>query len=148
MTERHPGLDELVDAARRSSPEDRIRWRDPIAAHGMAGIDAVAPWLAEPVFAAFAIRVILRAGVDGQRDGATAALRRARRTMGPVLRADVDWAIRQLRVSAEPLPPPVPVSAAGEAVLRNQRRPLRRPMRSPDSGVLPVDGPADRRPSG
>lgn len=148
MTERHPGLAELLDAARRSRPGDRIRWRDPIAAYGTAGIDAVAPWLAEPVLAAFAIRVILRAGTDGQRDGATAALRRARRTMSPVLRADADWAIRQLRVSAEPPPPPVPVSAARGAMPRNQRRPLRRPMRSPDHGVLAVDGPAAGRPSG
>ncbi|MEX1173904.1 MAG: hypothetical protein WEG56_15015 [Chloroflexota bacterium] len=151
MTERQLGLDDLVAAARRSSPANRIQWRDPIAAHGRAGIDAVAPWLAEPVLAAFAIRVILRAGMEGQRDGATAALRRARRTMSPVLRADVDWALRQLRVSAQPAtvaPAPVRVAAARAATLRNHRRPLRRPMRQPDRVVLSMGDPIVGRPSG
>jgi hypothetical protein len=98
MTEADRPLVELLVLAAKADPTDRIQWRDPIAAHGCDGIDAVAPWLVDPALAAFAIRVITRAGAEGQREPAQAALRGARRRLDPRLRPDLEWALGVLKL--------------------------------------------------
>jgi hypothetical protein len=113
MADASGALVALLADAREADPAHRIDLRDPIAAHGAAAIEAVGPWLKDPVLAAFAIRVIARAGLDGERDAALAALRQARRRLDPRLRADVDWALGVLKMErvAEPAPTkPAPVA--------------------------------------
>jgi hypothetical protein len=104
MTKASGALDTLLADARDADPTHRIDLRDPIAAHGAAAIEAVGPWLKEPALAAFAIRVIARAGQDGERDLASTTLRQARRRLDPRLRADVDWALNVLKAERTPEP--------------------------------------------
>jgi hypothetical protein len=110
MNKADDGLAVLLARAESADPAHRIDLRDPIAAHGAAAIEAVTPWLKEPGMAAFAIRVIARAGLDGERTAAQAALRAARRRMDERLRADADWALGVLRVAPTPAPAPTPAS--------------------------------------
>ena len=91
----------LVREAQAASPVDRIAWRDRIAAHGGRAIEAVRPWLTDPTLAAFAIRVIERAGAEADRNEAIRVLRSARTGVPPVVRGDVDWALRRLQPLAE-----------------------------------------------
>jgi hypothetical protein len=107
MTQTKDALADLLARAEGADAADRIDLRDAIAAHGAAAIEGVTPWLKVPTLAAFAIRVIARAGLDGERAAAQAALRAARRRMDTRLRADVDWALSVLRVA--------PVAAAPAA---------------------------------
>lgn len=112
------GLDSLLDRAEHAGPADRIAWRDPIAAHGAAAIDALTPWLASPTLAGFAIRVIERAGANGEQEAAQRVLRSARSRLDVHLRADVDWTLRQLRGGTMPASHgPSPASAG--VVLRS-----------------------------
>ncbi len=104
MTDASGVLAALLADARDADPAHRIDLRDPIASHGAAAIEAVTPWLKDPTLAAFAIRVIARAGLDGEREAAQAALRQARRRLDPRLRADADWALGMLRLG-RPAPP-------------------------------------------
>lgn len=108
MTKAEEALAALLSRAERADPAHRIDLRDPIAAHGAAAIEAVTPWLKVPTLAAFAIRVIARAGLDGEREAAQAALRGARRRMDARLRADADWALGVLRAPQAPAPETVP----------------------------------------
>jgi hypothetical protein len=87
----------LLNEAETAPPMHRIEWRDRIAAHGARAIDGVRPWLASPVLAAFAIRVIERAGANGNAPHATKVLRSARSKVPPAAKADVDWALKELR---------------------------------------------------
>ncbi len=119
MTNASGALAELLADAREADPAHRIDLRDPIAAHGAAAIEAVGPWLKEPTLAAFAIRVIARAGQDGERDVALATLRQARRRLDPRLRGDVDWALGVLKV--ERVPEPTPAKPSVQAPLRIER---------------------------
>lgn len=96
------GLTKLLEAARVASSIDRIVWRERIAAHGSQAIVAMGPWLADPMMSAFAIRVIERAGADGNASEAVHALLAARSTVPPGLRGDVDWALERLRPPIEP----------------------------------------------
>jgi hypothetical protein len=105
MTNAKDALAVLIARAESADPAHRIDLRDPIAAHGAAAIEAVTPWLKVPTLAAFAIRVIARAGLDGEREAAQTALRAARRRMDARLRADADWALGVLRVAPTPAPP-------------------------------------------
>jgi len=93
-------LSTLLKEAERASGMDRIEWRDPIAAHGAEAIEAVQPWLESQVFSAFAIRVIERAGTNGQIALATQVLRSARSRVPERARGDVDWALQRLRAKA------------------------------------------------
>jgi len=95
-------LHQLLKGAEQAGPAHRIEFRDRIAAHGLPAIEAVAPWLADPTYAAFAIRVIERVGHNGERDAATDVLRGARRVVDPQVRPDLDWALVHLRVPADP----------------------------------------------
>lgn len=91
----------LLEEARTASPASRIEWRDRIAAFGPAAIEGVRPWLSSPVLAAFAIRVIERAGAVGDATLATKVLRSARTTVPPAVAADIDWALQRLRVTSQ-----------------------------------------------
>jgi hypothetical protein len=106
MTDASGALAALLADASKADPAHRIDWRDPIAAHGAAAIEAVGPWLKDPTLAAFAIRIIARAGLTGEREAAQATLRQARRRLDPRLRADADWALGVLRLDrpVEPAP--------------------------------------------
>lgn len=93
-------LTELLARARRAGPDHRIEWRDRIATHGRPAIEAIRPWLAEPRLAAFAIRVIERAGRSGEREVAVEVLRRDRLQVDPRIRPDIDWALVNLKTVA------------------------------------------------
>lgn len=104
----------LLAEAHEASPDRRILWRDRIAAFGERAIEGVRPWLSDPALAAFAIRVIARAGEHGQADDATRALRAARSAVPAYLKADLDWALARLRAvtrlasKAQSAPPTLP----------------------------------------
>jgi hypothetical protein len=119
MTNAPGALATLLADAREADPAHRIDLRDRIASHGAAAIEAVGPWLKEPALAAFAIRVIARAGQDGERDAALATLRQARRRLDPRFRADVDWALGVLKL--ERVPEPVAVKPTVQAPARIER---------------------------
>ena len=96
------GLEALLDEARSAAPGRRIEWRDPIAAYGDRGIEAVSPWLADSVLAPFAVRVIDRAGLDGHAEAATRVLKESRKRAPEGLRGDIDWALRRLQAAGRP----------------------------------------------
>jgi hypothetical protein len=138
MTNAKDALAVLIAQAESADPVHRIDLRDPIAAHGAAAIEAVTPWLKVPNLAAFAIRVIARAGLDGERAAAQTTLRAARRRMDVRLRADADWALGVLRVA--PTPPPAPTPTPRATAPRRTEAPRftdgARPLRSrPRSGM-------------
>lgn len=138
MTNAKDALATLIARAEDADPAHRIDLRDPIAAHGAAAIEAVTPWLKVPTLAAFAIRVIARAGLDGEREAAQAALRLARRRLDARLRADADWALSVLRVA--PTPKPAPAATRRSVASRRIEAPRyaagSRPLRSrPRSGL-------------
>jgi len=140
MTKANAALATLLARAEGADPAHRIDLRDPIAAHGAAAIEAVVPWLKEPTLAAFAIRVIARVGLDGEREAAQAALRSARRRMDERLRADADWALGVLKVA--PVPSAEPATSRRTAAPRRVEAPRyaagSRPLRSrPRSGLSP-----------
>ena len=97
-------LARLLDEARAAPPDRRIEWRDPIASFGERAIATIEPWLAEPAFSAFAIRVIERAGAQGNAVPARLVLRAARRVVPPALQGDLDWAIARLRPDPKAAP--------------------------------------------
>jgi hypothetical protein len=92
----------LLEEARTASPARRIEWRDRIADFGPRAIEGVQPWLSSPVLAAFAIRVIERAGVAGETALAASVLRSARATVPPAVAGDIDWALQHLRATSQP----------------------------------------------
>jgi len=122
------GLTLLLESTQTATPERRIEFRDGIAAHGVTGIEAVRPWLADAVLAAFAVRVIEQAGVNGEPQLATKVLRDARTTVPESVRPDVDWALQRLRSVTHPAPVKAPAVAVRRAVVRpapcSRRRPL------------------------
>lgn len=130
MTDASGALAALLADARDADPTHRIDLRDPIAAHGAAAIEAVGPWLKEPALAAFAIRVIARAGLDGEREIALATLRGARRRLDPRLRADVDWALSVLKTERTPEPVPAKPVALTPPRIERPRTSSRRPRPS------------------
>jgi hypothetical protein len=120
----------LLEKARSASPDRRIESRDPIAAHGAAAIEGVRPWLADGDLAAFAVRVIERAGLDGEPALAAKVLRAARTKVPPLVAEDIVWALQRLRTAAHPKPVAVvtPAAPARRVASRtstvNRRRPL------------------------
>lgn len=143
MTKADAALATLLARAEGADPAHRIDLRDPIAAHGAAAIEGVIPWLKEPALAAFAIRVIARVGLDGEREAAQTALRAARRRMDERLRADADWALGVLKLAPTPAPPSEPAAARRTAAPRRAEAPRysaagSRPLRGrPRSGLSP-----------
>ena len=137
MTQAKNALATLLARAEGADPAHRIDLRDEIAAHGAAAIEGVTPWLKVPALAAFAIRVIARAGLDGEREAAQAALRQARRRLDERLRADIDWALTSLKVAR---PAPAPAVGRQPARVARSERPRyssgpRTPARRPSSGM-------------
>jgi hypothetical protein len=130
MTEASGALAALLADARAADPVHRIDLRDRIAAHGAAAIEAVGPWLKEPALAAFAIRVIARAGQDGERDIALTTLRGARRRLDPKFRADLEWALGVLKVEKAPAPAPVRPSVQAPPRIEHSRTTSHRPRSS------------------
>ena len=94
---REPGLDELIESVRAASRQSRIVYRDWLAGFGVEAIEAVRPWLADPEFGAFAVRVIQATATGDAREAAIAALRRGRRTAAtPAIKQDIEFALDQL----------------------------------------------------
>jgi len=89
----------LLEEAQGASPDHRILWRDRIAPFGTRAIDGVEPWLTNGVLAAFAVRVILRVGQQGEPKAAAKVLRSARRRVPPQVQGDVEWALAALRLA-------------------------------------------------
>jgi hypothetical protein len=119
-------LASLLEEARSASPARRIEWRDRIAAHGAPAIEALKPWLADPALAGFAIRVIERAGLAGERTLAARILRAARAGVSPAIAADITWALQQLRATphkAKPVAPTANPTPPQEPVRASRRRP-------------------------
>ena len=118
-------LASLLAEAAAAPPERRIQWRDRIAPFGRRAIDGVEPWLFDGVLAAFAIRVIWRAGELGEPAAAVTSLRAVRGRLPVHLQRDVDWALRSLQPMLRPL------AARAEArtapVAARSRRPAVRP---------------------
>ena len=125
-------LASLLEQARTASPASRIEWRDRIAAFGPRAIEAVQPWLSSSVLAAFAIRVIERAGAASDPALAARILRAARADVPPAAAGDIDWALTQLKAASqtpEAASPATPVArraatarAAGRASAGGARR--------------------------
>lgn len=90
----------LLEEAQVAAPDRRILWRDQIAPFGKRAIEGVEPWLASGVLAAFAVRVILRVGQQGEPEAAAKALRAARRRVPAQVQGDVEWALASLRLAA------------------------------------------------
>ena len=89
-----PALDTLIAEARQAPSETRIGYRDGIASHGPAGIDAVSGWISDPRLGGFAVRVIVAAGRLGHRDEASAALAAGRKTAtSEAIARDIDAAL-------------------------------------------------------
>ena len=141
MTQAKNALASLLARAEGADPAHRIDLRDDIAAHGTAAIEAVTPWLKVPALAAFAIRVIARAGLEGDREAAQAALRQGRRRLDDRLRADIDWALASLKVARQaPVKAPTVAAAARQTLPRRAEAPRyaagSRPLRArPRSGL-------------
>jgi hypothetical protein len=91
-------LSEAIAGARRADRQTRIEWRDRIAHHGIAAIDAISPWVLEPEYGAFAVRVIEAVGRAMERDAAIAALASVHR-VAPTdwIRKDIDDALAALQ---------------------------------------------------
>jgi hypothetical protein len=98
----------LLEQARSATPGRRIESRDGIAAYGALGIDGVRPWLVDGALAAFAVRVIERAGINGESVLASKVLRSARATVPQGVTEDIEWALQQLRAAARPKPVAAP----------------------------------------
>lgn len=99
-------LTALLAEARDATPDRRIEWRDRLAAYGDRAIEGVQAWLDDPALSAFAIRVIERAGEQGQGETATRVLRAARRVVPAHLQSDLDWALGKLRAVTHTVLPP------------------------------------------
>lgn len=112
-------LDALLALARDADPNDRIEFRDPIAAYDDFAIEAMTDWLGDARLAAFAIRVlerIGRSGGKGSRDR-TAVIDVLsavdREELPPHLAGDVEQALTDLGASRRRAPRPAPEINAG-----------------------------------
>lgn len=111
-------LASLLTEARDATPATRIAWRDSIAAHGPRAVEAIKPWLRDPALAAFAVRVIERAGSAGASEDlvcATEALQAARNKAPSVVKGDIDWALRHLRQLSQLAPTTAKAAASTQA---------------------------------
>jgi hypothetical protein len=70
-------LSELVERASAAAPNDRIRYRDAIASHGVLAIEALRPWLLHPELRFPAARWIRVIGARGGKSAARKALQDA-----------------------------------------------------------------------
>jgi hypothetical protein len=128
----------LLEEAGAASPANRIQWRDRIAAHGSRAIEGIKPWLADPILAAFAVRVIERAGTSGEAEHATQVLRSARSKVPMAVKGDIDWAIHQLRAPSQP-------KTSASHADRPQAGSAPRPLRRQEPYLSPLGRPRTRR---
>jgi hypothetical protein len=112
----------LIESAQAASPEHRIEWRDGIAAHGASAIEGVRPWLVSDDLAAFAVRVIEQAGMNGEAELATKVLRASRSLVPEKVVPDVDWALQRLKGAMRPRPAAPVAPAAPDPVRRAPAR--------------------------
>ena len=105
-------LTALLETARSAPPDRRIESRDQIAAFGALAIEGIRPWLTDDALAAFAVRVIERAGINGESQLAAKVLRAARSKVPAGVTDDVVWALERLRAASRPKPPPPPAAVA------------------------------------
>ena len=77
MSDEELSLADDLAGARAADRSTRIEWRDRIAEHGDAAIEAVLPWVEDPEYAAFAVRVIEATARFGEKETAIKALRSA-----------------------------------------------------------------------
>lgn len=103
MTESRYSLDEAIAGAEQADRHDRIEWRDAIAAHGPAGIDAVFEWAGDAEFGFFAVKVIEAVGKRGWTTEALDALT-SLRSIGAsdAVRREAEAVIQRLRPTAPP----------------------------------------------
>ncbi len=115
-------LTALLEEAQSAPPARRIEWRDPIAAYGARAIEGVRPWLMEGVLSAFAVRVIERAGSNGEPELATQVLRSVRARVPSGVTADVTWALQRLRAASRPdaTTPPKPAAPRSARSVRRE----------------------------
>ena len=106
-------LDELLERARNTSGLVRLDWRDPIAAHGVAAIEAIKSWLADPGSGFFATIVIRRIGQSGHTEPALNALRDGIVAAPHHVREHIRTAIEQLGGT---LPPPSHSAPGGSLI--------------------------------
>ena len=91
----------LLIAAGEAPPASRIEFRDPIAAFGDQAVERLSrpEWIGDPLYAAFAIRTISRAG----KLGAPTAVRELRRALefvaNETLRRDIEFELAALGAS-------------------------------------------------
>lgn len=91
-------LSALLTRASDAAPNDRIRLRDVIAAHGDVAIQPMRAWVTDARLGAFAVRVI-EAGPDPA--SAISALRAVRSSAATAaIRGDIDAALRRLKIAS------------------------------------------------
>jgi hypothetical protein len=115
-------LTALLEEAQSAPPAQRIEWRDPIAAYGARAIEGVRPWLTDGVLSAFAVRVIERAGSNGEPELATEVLRSVRARVPSGVTGDVTWALQRLRTASRPnaTTPPKPAAPRSDGSVRRE----------------------------
>lgn len=91
-------LSSLLEHADAAGDLDRIDWRDPIAAHGGAAVEAMRDWLEAGKHRSFAVRVIGAAAEKGARDQAVAVLQALRPKMPEHIQRDLDAQLKELGV--------------------------------------------------
>lgn len=114
---RQYSLEEAIAGAQAAGRHDRIEWRDAIAVHGPAAVDAAFEWVGDAEFGFFAVRVIEAAAKYGALAEALDALISLRSIGASAdVRREADAAIARLK----PLAPrhaayrrsqPIPASA-------------------------------------
>jgi hypothetical protein len=90
----------LLERARAASPNDRIDFRDAIAAHGEAAISAMVEWIDHPELWRFATKVLWRVAQSTDRDAAIEALRAAGAAASSDRRAAIDGELAALGAPA------------------------------------------------
>ena len=91
-------LDEALAGARAADRTTRIEWRNRIARHRAAAIEAVSTWVADPELGAFAVRVIEATASFDDSEAAVAALASVLRVAPTApIRRDIETALARLR---------------------------------------------------
>lgn len=96
MTDTDTTLAALLRGARQALPNDRIDYRDALAASGQPGIEAMSDWLTDPELCRFALRVIGKAGQMGERELAIRALVSGRDIVPAPVQGEIDAELNRL----------------------------------------------------
>jgi pyruvate/2-oxoglutarate dehydrogenase complex dihydrolipoamide acyltransferase (E2) component len=138
-------LTSLLEEAQGAAPDRRILFRDQIAPFGTRAIEGVEPWLTSDVLAAFAVRVILRVGQQGEGVAAAKALRAARRRVPSCVLGDVEWALASLRLAARAAADAEKALATPTAATPTAATPTAATAHAPAALVRPRYSPVPRR---